>query len=237
MSEETDVRKAGGVIALSIALVFGAALVQPPEASAQASRRYFGAVGGVSTLSADGRSVTTPGGSSVSLYNPMNGPALNVFGGWALNNYVSIQGNYIWNSNRLTMTSTTASPGLTSFYEQDRTSSHHSLFADVLVYFRARGERIRPYLSTGIGRVSLTSTEDETLVHVGTIELPPSTFDDHTVVLRSAVGIDVRVGRRSAIRYSFSEFIGANPIGRRLDPPGQRGLMNFQNLVGFLFYF
>lgn len=208
-----------------------------PVTSGQESRLYFGALGGVSTLSADGRSVTTSTASSVSLYNPMNGPALNVFGGWSLKNYISIQGNYIWNSNQLTMTSTMASPGLASFYEQERTSSQHSLFADVLVYFRSRGERVRPYLSAGIGRVSLSSTAEQTLVEVGPARLPPDTFTDTTAVLRSAVGIDVRVSARGAIRYSFSEFIGANPIGRRLDPPGRRGLMNFQNLVGLLFYF
>jgi Outer membrane protein beta-barrel domain len=227
-----------GSNAVFVGVMFVAAVFfQPAAASAQESRLYFGALGGASTLSADGRSVTTPAASSVSLYDPKNGPALNLFGGWSLNDYVSIQGSYIWNSNRLTMTSTTASPGLTSFYEQERTSSQNSLFADVLVYFRARGERVRPYLSTGIGRVSLSSDAEMTRVAVGPVQLPPPTFGDTTTVLRSAVGIDVRVGARGAIRYSFSEFIGANPIGRRLDPPGRRGLMNFQNLVGFLFYF
>lgn len=218
-------------------LISVAILLGPGPALAQGSSTYFGTVAGLSTLSADGRSITTADRSSVSLYNPMNGPALNVFGGWSLNNYVSIQGNYIWNSNRLTMTSASAAPGLTSFYEQDRTSSQHSLFADVLVYFRSRGERVRPYLSTGIGRVHLNSTEERTLVEVGEVDLPPASFHDTTVVLRSAVGIDVQVGQRWVIRYSFSEFIGSNPIGRHLDPPGERSLMNFQNLVGFVRYF
>jgi hypothetical protein len=218
-------------------LITVAILSCPRTVPAQASRGYFGAVAGLSTLSGDGRSITTADRSSVSLYNPMNGPALNVFSGWSLGDYVSIQGNYIWNSNRLTMTSTTAAAGLTGFYEQERTSSHHSLFADVLVYFRARGERVRPYLSTGIGRVGLNSTQEQTLVAVGEVELPPAVFNDTTVVLRSAVGIDIRMGPKWAIRYSFSEFIGANPIGRRLNPPGERSLMNFQNLVGLVRYF
>jgi hypothetical protein len=212
-------------------------LFRPVAVPAQALRGYFGTAAGFSVLSADGRSITTTDRSSVSLYNPVNGPALNVFGGWALHNYVSVQGNYIWNSNPLTMTSTSASAGLTSFYEQERTSSHHSLFADVLVYFRSRGERVRPYLSTGIGRVRLNSTEERTLVAVGPVELPPATFHDTTVVLRSAVGIDVRLDQKWAIRYSFSEFIGPNPISRRLDPPGERSLMNFQHLFGFVRYF
>jgi hypothetical protein len=52
--------------------------------------------------------------------------------------------------------------------------------------------------------------------------------------LRSHVGIDVRLSRRVAFRYSFSEMIGSNPISPSLMPPGHRGLMNFQNLFGFV---
>ena len=53
------------------------------------------------------------------------------------------------------------------------------------------------------------------------------------VGLRSHVGIDVRLSRRLAFRYSFSETISGNPIAEQLVPQGQRGLMNFQNLFGF----
>ena len=53
-----------------------------PRASAQdGSRVYAGAVGGVSTLSADGRVSTEPGRAEASLYKPENGPALNLFVG------------------------------------------------------------------------------------------------------------------------------------------------------------
>jgi hypothetical protein len=48
------------------------------------------------------------------------------------------------------------------------------------------------------------------------------------------VGIDIRLWRRVDFRYSFSETIGGNPIGPSLTPPGQRGLMNFQNLFGLI---
>ncbi len=202
--------------------------------AAEEDRAYLGVIAGFSILSGDGRSVTTVDGSSVSLYNPGNGPALNLFGGWALGKYVSVQGNYIWNRNGLTLTSTEALETGVSFYEQTRTSSHHSVFGDVLVYFRARGERIRPYLSTGVGLVRMESREERTLVQTGGIGLPPALFSDTTVVLRSAVGIDVRVGRGWAVRYSFSEFIGPNPISQQINPPGEHVLMNFQNLVGIV---
>ncbi len=202
--------------------------------AAQEDRAYLGVIAGFSILSADGRSVTTVDRSSVSLYSPENGPALNLFGGWALGNYVSVQGNYIWNRNRLTLTSTEALETGVRFYEQTRTSSHHSVFGDVLVYFRARGERIRPYLSTGVGLVRLESLDERTLVQTGGIDLPPAVFSDTTVALRVAVGIDVRVGRGWAVRYSFSEFIGPNPISQQINPPGEHALMNFQNLFGIV---
>ncbi len=48
--------------------------------SAQGGQGYFGVIVGISTLSADGRSVTTPDRSAVSLYNPMNGLALDILG-------------------------------------------------------------------------------------------------------------------------------------------------------------
>ena len=205
--------------------------------SVQGGQGYFGVIVGISTLSADGRSVTTPDRSAVSLYNPMNGLALDILGGWSLNNYVSFQGNYIWNRNRLTLTSTEAFAGGAALFEQERTSSHNSVVGDFLLYFRARGERIRPYLSTGVGLVRFKSTEERTLVAVGAVQIPPPSFRETTIVLRSAVGVDVRVGRGWAVRYSFSEFIGPNPIGRRLNPVGKRSLMNFQSLVGFVRYF
>ncbi len=211
--------------------------VSPGTLFAQGGQIYFGVVGGISTLSGDGRSVTTQERSAVSLYNPMNGAALDIFGGWSVNDYVSFQGNYIWNRNRLTLTSTEAFAGGAAIFEQERTSSHNSVFGDFLLYFRARGERIRPYLSTGIGRVRFQSTAARTRVAVGPVMIPPASFRETTVVLRSAVGIDVRVGRDWAVRYSFSEFIGPNPIGRQLNPVGERSLMNFQNLVGFVRYY
>ncbi len=98
--------------------------------SAQGGQGYFGVIVGISTLSADGRSVTTPDRSAVSLYNPMNGLALDILGGWSLNNYVSFQGNYIWNRNRLTLTSTEAFAGGAALFEQERTSSHNSVVGD-----------------------------------------------------------------------------------------------------------
>ena len=66
-------------------IVFWAALgvlAVSRAAFAQADQRVFvGGLVGVSTLSADGRAVTTPGTASISMYKPENGPALNLFAG------------------------------------------------------------------------------------------------------------------------------------------------------------
>src|SRR5438552_1943796 len=82
---------------------------------------FVGVVGGLATLSADGRSQQVPQGIDASLYKPENGPTLNLFAGAHLTQYVSVQANYIWNRNDLMLTST--SPESNSFYEEERNSS------------------------------------------------------------------------------------------------------------------
>jgi hypothetical protein len=47
--------------------------------------------------------------------------------------------------------------------------------------------------------------------------------------------MDVRLGRRWSVRYSFSESVSGNPIAEQLSPPGQRNLANFQNLFGVVY--
>ena len=100
---------------------------------------YAGALVGVSTLSADARASTQPGRAEVSLYKPENGPALNLFVGVHLGRYFTVQSNYVWNRNDLTLFSsvTTAEGG--GFYEQPRTSTQHAVVGDALLYFRALG--------------------------------------------------------------------------------------------------
>ena len=200
-------------------------------------RHYVGMLGGISTLSADGRSVTGPDTAEVSLYKPENGAAFNALGGWILNDYLTVQGNYIWNRNRLRLTSTEVFEGGSRFYEQERTSSLHSVIWDVLLYFRERNDAIRPYLSVGVGFVRFESDQRRTSALQGAFDLPPNRFIATNAALRVAVGIDLRVGNGWALRYSFSESLGRNPISRQLVPPGERNLANFQNLFGFIRYF
>ena len=196
---------------------------------------FVGVVGGVATLSADGRSQQVPQGIDASLYKPENGPAVNLFAGAHLTPYVSIQANYIWNRNDLMLTST--SPESNSFYEEERNSSQHAVIFDLLVYFRQQKSRVRPYLSGGTGIVHFSSSEARILTLGGSAVLPPARFSSTRPVLRVAVGMDVLLTSMLDFRYSFSETIRHNDISAELSPPAQRGLANFQNLFGIVVRF
>lgn len=173
---------------------------------------FVGVLTGVSTLSADGRSITTGNQSAVSLYKPENGPAVNVFAGVHLTDYFSIQGNYVRDRNRLTLTSTQASVSGGVFYEQSRTSAQHAVIGDLLLYFRNRQTWFRPYLSIGSGFVYFTSREKALLAQQGTPRLPAQEFDSTAPALRVAVGMDFALRGKWALRYSFSETIRSNPV-------------------------
>ncbi len=195
---------------------------------------YAGALGGVVTLSADAQSQASSQGLNVSLYKPANGPAVNLLAGVHFKQYLSVQASYVWNSNDLTLSS--SSLGSNSFYEEQRKSSQRAVLFDLLVYFRRRDDRLRPYLSVGAGAAHFSSALQQ-VAFGDTPVLPPTRFSSTRPVLRVAVGIDVVLTRRLALRYSFGETIRHNDISAQLSPPGQRLLANFQNLFGFVVRF
>jgi hypothetical protein len=199
---------------------------------------YVGALGGVSTLSADARSSFASGLASVSQYKPENGPMLNLFAGIDLNDYLSLQANYVWNRNQITMVSVSApEQGIATSYEQSRTTRQHGVFGDLLVYFRNRRSWVRPYLSAGVGVDFLRSEARRLRSFSGNPVLPPAEFHAATAGFRSAVGIDVAIAGRLQFRYSFAETIQGNEISRHLAPPGKRHMAVFQNLFGFVVRF
>ena len=214
---------------------FAAWMAAAGYAEAQdAHRVYVGALFGVSTLSGDARSVTTVSAANASMYKPENGAALDLFAGAHLARFVSLQANYIFNRNDLTLFASSTSPA--AFYEQPRQSAQHAFVADLLLYFRNRQSRIRPYLGTGLAVVHFRSPAvTGGLIHG--ITPPAGDIESTNVGLRSHVGLDVGLGRRWSLRYSFSETIGGNPISPHLTPMGERGLANFQNLFGLLMHF
>ena len=195
---------------------------------------YAGAMGGIATLSADAGSERVGQGLSLSSYAPKNGGALDVFIGAHLHNYFSVQGDFIWNTNSLRL-NLSSSDG--SFYQDDRNSSQKAAIVSLLVYFRPRNSRIRPYLSVGTGAAHLSSRRERLVAFGGTPLLPPSEFSSTGPVLRTHVGIDLKLTRKLDFRYSFSETLGSNEISKNLSPKGPRKLANFQNLFGFVFRF
>ena len=198
---------------------------------------YVGGLVGVATLSADARSVVSDGELSVSLYEPQNGLAANVLLGAHFHDYVTVQGNYIWNRNNLMLLSTRNTGIERAFSQEFSNSSQHMFVGDLLVYFRPRGDRIRPYLSGGIGVVRFRSESHTERLPTGDVVRSAPAHTDFLATLRVAVGIDVSIGGGWSVRYSFSESLSGNPISEQLMPPGQRNLANFQNLVGAIWSF
>jgi hypothetical protein len=207
--------------------------VLPSLSTAQDSGFFAGVISGSSQLSGDPSSVVTPAGFATSVYKPETGPAVNAFVGIHLREYVTIQANYTWNRNDVAFFAALGTPTGNRFYEQPHSTIHHTFIGDVLVYFRERSSRIRPYLSGGLGLLHLSSEGRSGLIDGG-LRPPPATFTTTDFTTRVAVGADVPVGHGWGIRYSFSENLGPNPLSRQLDPQGRRGLMNFQNLVGVM---
>lgn len=220
---------------LGLALVLG--IVFAGTQPAYGGDYYAGVLGGLATLSADGRSTLSPVMSQVSLYKPENGPALNVLAGWDFSRYLSVQGNYIWNRNDLTLVSTAFGPAAMSQYEEARSSQQSSAIVDLLGYMRGRHSRVRPYLSCGTGLEHLSSSLNVVKLATGSLALPPQQFSANRIALRVAVGIDLNLARGWAFRYTFSEAISSNAISEQLVPPGERALKNFQNLFGLVRHF
>src|SRR6266567_3341681 len=69
---------------------------------------YSGAIGGIATLSADAGSQRVAQGLNLSSYAPTNGGALDLFAGADLHDYLSLQGDFIWNRNQLRLNSSSA---------------------------------------------------------------------------------------------------------------------------------
>ena len=191
---------------------------------------FVGAVAGIATLSADARAIVDGTSANVSLYKPENGPALNLLAGVHVNDYFSVQGNYVWNRNMLMVSSVRTADG--SFFEERRISGQHGFIADGLLYFRDLESWARPYLSAGVGLVRFQSSEPVLLASRGGPTRPPASFTSTDPALRVAVGIDLGSEGGWRFRYSFSETISRNPVSAQLSPPGQRNLANFQNLFG-----
>ncbi len=194
---------------------------------------YVGIAGGVATLSGDSRSLLGVN-SSFSSYDPKNGPAVEILLGRHLSDYLSVQGDYIWNRNTLILTSATLNEGGQQSYRETRSSSQQSVIGDLLIYFRKRGSRLRPFLSVGGGVVHFTSSQQQVNQLIGAPVLPPQHFSSNLAALHVPVGLDVKLTHGWKFRYTFSETLSSNPISARLSPPAPHRLQDFQNLFGII---
>jgi hypothetical protein len=200
-------------------------------------RAYIGVVGGVSTLSADARTVLDSDSAATSSYKPENGPTAGVYLGLHWTNYFSVQADYLWNRNVLTLDSLAANTtgAGTGLYERRFQSHQHAAFGSALLYFRRRSSWVRPFLSVGTGVVHLTAEPRSARIVLGLS--PPGPFSATKPALHVAVGIDLKLKSRWGFRYSFAETSNLNPISHQLTPPGSRRLANFRNLFGVVKYF
>jgi hypothetical protein len=194
---------------------------------------YLGVSGGIATLSGDGSAAITSSSAATSLFDPRNGIAANVFFGMHVWNYVSLQANYSWNRNDVVLVSTAGTLNELGYYRQPESVTQNAFLGDVLVYFRKRTSRIRPYLSEGVGFVQIGSRFENGGIARGVLAVPPSSSSHISPALRTAVGLDVRLRRGWYFRYSFGETLSRNTFGNQLSPPEKRIPKNFQNLFGF----
>jgi hypothetical protein len=204
---------------------------------ASAESRYFvGGGTGLAILSADASSSIDEGSSALSRYAPRKGPIVHAFAGVHAGGYISVQGEWSWNRNTLTLSGAEFRGG-ESAWEQSRSSSQHNVGADGLLYFRDRRSWVRPYLSVGINWMRFRSEEKQILVRRNAPSIPPRSLLANEPGLRVAAGIDVMHPSGWGFRYAFIENIQRNPIGRLLAPAGSASLMNFQNQFAVIRYF
>src|SRR5258708_15980783 len=203
----------------------------PSLASAQF---YGGGVGGVGILSGDGRWEITPQNAAFSVYKPENGASFSLLVGRHVTDYLSLQADYGWNGNNLTLSANSISPQGQTLYQEARNSSEQSVLGHFLLYFRNRRSWVRPYLSVGIGVVRFHSKEVGMSALTGTPALAPKEFSSVAAALPVAVGVDVTIRRRWALRYSFPQTMTTNTISAVLSPPRQTNLTTYANLSAVL---
>ena len=196
---------------------------------------YFGGMGGIATLSGDANAVITASSASTSSYDPSNGGAAEAFIGAHIFDYFSFQADYVWNRNDAVLVSSINGPGVSSFYRLPETVTQNAFLGNVLIYFRKRESRIRPYLSEGAGGVLIHSRLSGGGIIGGVPALPPASSDRASIALRTSVGLDVRLRSSWYFRYSFGETITRNTFGDQLSPPEHRIAKNFQSLFGIYF--
>ena len=212
----------------------------PSLVSAQRQEKHSidaGGMGGVATLSGDGSAVITSSTASTSLLDPQNGVAAEIFAGIHIFEYVSLQTDYVYNRNTAVFASSSQETGSFKFFREPEAITQNAFLGNVLVYFRRRDSRIRPYLSEGGGIVLLHSRLSAEGIVLGRPVLPPVSSSHASIALRTLVGTDVRLRTPWYFRYSFGETISRNMLGDQVAPAQRRIPKNYQNLFGLYLQF
>ncbi len=195
---------------------------------------FAGGTAGLATVTGDGRTIIESTRTQIALYQPSNGPALQLFTGRHLNDYLSIQAAYGWNRNPVTFTGTNLGGTQEDTFEQDRRSTQNSFGFDGMIYARPRSSRIRPYVAGGAGLIHLNSRAQALLISKGRPVMPPDTFTATKPYWRTAVGLDLQLRPKWHFRYTFWETVSSNPLSAQLRPRGKALFLNFLNNFGIV---
>ena len=195
------------IVRPALATVILLALLPRPS-TAQESVFFVGVIGGSVQLSGDPTTVATPTGFATSGYKPETGVAVNAFVGRHIREYVTLQANYTWNRNDVRFFAARGAATESLFFAQSHSTSHHTLIADVLVYFRERSSRIRPYLSGGFGLLRLSADKQPGMIDGG-LRPPPAMFTTIELASRSLLASTYRLAMGGA---------SATPSARTLAP-------------------
>ena len=150
--------------------------------------RYFaGGAVGVTTVSADGKSMIGAGGSSVSAYKPENGAAWRVFGGRHFTEYLSGEVNYTWTQNSVALSAVETREGRESAYDETRRVRQQAVGVDAMLYFRGLRSRFRPYLTAGPGWTRVAADAAEVRTRRGTLPAVAERFASGSEIGRAHV--------------------------------------------------
>lgn len=195
---------------------------------------FAGGTIGIATLSGDGATNIDRDQTAISLYQPANGPAFQLFAGKHIREYFSIQAAYGFNRNNVTFTGLALQNNREDTFEQSRTATQQSFGLDGMIYFRPKASRFRPYVSGGAGTIRLTSDAQNVRILKGNPILPPNQFTSTKPYWRTAVGMDLRLRTGWQFRYTFWETVSSNPLSAQLRPGGKALFLNFLNQFGLV---
>jgi len=198
---------------------------------------FSGATAGIATLTGDSATSINAARTGISLYQPANGPALQVFAGKHVREYFSFQAAYSFNRNNYNLTTLDQTASSENSFTQSRRLRQDALGVDGLIYFRPRSSRVRPYVSGGLGWIHLSSSLRETQISKGNPTLPANTFSSNKPYWRTAVGMDIRLKPGWQFRYTFWETVSSNTLSSQLRPQGKSLFLNFLNQFGIVHEF